>query len=90
MHINDVACFLSNSTLKQSEIVKCLKLAWVPPPNFAFPEKIEGKQKRKFQYKYLTQFSWLAYSHQKEGAFCKLCVLFAFSGGGIANQVNNA
>ncbi|KAL4154106.1 hypothetical protein QTP88_001939 [Uroleucon formosanum] len=86
MHTNDVACFLSNHKLKQSEIAKCLKLAWVPPPNFAFPEKIEGKQKRKFQYKYLTTFSWLAYSHLKEGAYCKLCILFAFSGGGIANQ----
>ncbi|KAL4126532.1 hypothetical protein QTP88_010753 [Uroleucon formosanum] len=86
MHTNDVACFLSNHKLKQSEIAKCLKLAWVPPPNFAFPEKIEGKQKRKFQYKYLTTFSWLAYSHLKEGAYCKLCILFAFSGGGIENQ----
>ncbi|KAL4108237.1 hypothetical protein QTP88_018472 [Uroleucon formosanum] len=49
-------------------------------------KKIEGKQKRKFQYKYLTTFSWLAYSHLKEGAYCKLCILFAFSGDGIANQ----
>ncbi|XP_050064693.1 52 kDa repressor of the inhibitor of the protein kinase-like [Aphis gossypii] len=86
IYTNDIACFLSNQRLKQSEIAKCLKLAWVPPPDFAFPEKIEGKQKRKFQYKYLTTFPWLAYSHQKEGAYCKQCILFAFSGGGIANQ----
>ncbi|KAF0713597.1 52 kDa repressor of the inhibitor of the protein kinase-like [Aphis craccivora] len=87
IYTNDIACFLSNQRLKQSEIAKCLKLAWVSLPDFAFPEKIEGKQKRKFQYKYLTTFPWLAYSHQKEGAYCKQCILFAFSGGRLGKLV---
>jgi len=32
-------------TLKQSEIAECLKLVWIPLPNFSFPEKVEGEQK---------------------------------------------
>jgi len=85
---NDIACFIMNRTLKKSEIVDCLKHIWIPPLDFNFPENIEGKQKRKFQHKYLTQYSWLAYSDIHKGAYCKFCVLFAFSGGGIGRQVN--
>lgn len=84
---NDIACFILDRALKQSEIVACLKHVWIPPPDFPFPENIEGKQKRKFQHKYLTQYSWLTYSDKNKGAYCKLCVLFAFSGGGIGRQV---
>lgn len=85
---NDIACFIMDRTLKKSEIVDCLKHIWIPPLDFNFPENIEGRQKRKFQHKYLTQYSWLAYSDIHKGAYCKFCVLFAFSGGGIGRQVN--
>jgi len=47
----------------------------VSSPNYVFPQKIEGKGKkqrnRKFQYKYLDFFPWLAYSKIKNGAFGK-------------------
>jgi len=56
--------------------------------DFNFPENLEGKQKIKCQHKYLTQYSWLTYSDIHKEAYCKLWVLFAFSGSGIGRQVN--
>lgn len=64
-----------------------MTLEWIPPANYVFPECVEGKQKRRFLYKYLKLFPWLAYSRCKEGAFCKYCVVFAFAGGGVGQQV---
>ncbi|KAF0745937.1 zinc finger MYM-type protein 1-like [Aphis craccivora] len=85
-HLHDIANFVVDHALKYSEIVNSLKFAWCPSPNYIFPQQIEGKGKnqrnRKFQYKYLDLFPWLAYSKIKNGAFCKWCVVFAFSGGG--------
>lgn len=90
-HVYDIASFVVNHALKPSEIENCLKNAWRPSSNYAFPQKIEGNGKnqrnRKFLYKYLELFPWLAYSEMKSGAFCKWCVVFAFSGGGIGRQV---
>lgn len=90
-HLHDIANFVVDHALKYSEIVNCLKFAWCPSPNYVFPQQVEGKGKnqrnRKFLYKYLELFPWLAYSKTKNGAFCKWCVVFAFSGGGIGRQV---
>ncbi|KAF0724972.1 zinc finger MYM-type protein 1-like [Aphis craccivora] len=60
----------------------CLKFTWEPPVSFAFPVQLEGNRTSKFQHKYLQLFPWLAYSKDKQGAFCKWCVIFANSGGG--------
>lgn len=87
-HMHDIASFVVDRSLQNSEIIACLKYAWVPPVDYAFPVNVEGVRKRKFQYKYLQQFLWLAYSESKQGAYCKWCVVFAFSGGGVGNQVN--
>lgn len=83
-----MANFVVDRRLTTKEIHDCLTLEWVPPATYAFPEYIEGKQKRRFLHKYLTQFPWLAYSKKYEGAYCKFCVVFAFSGGGVGQQVN--
>jgi len=87
----DIANFVVDHALKPSEIANCLKFAWRPSPDYAFPQKIEGSGKnqrnRKFKYNYLELYPWLAYSEIKNGAFCKWCILFAFSGGGIGKQV---
>ncbi|KAL5234734.1 hypothetical protein ACI65C_002144 [Semiaphis heraclei] len=86
----DIANFVVDHALKPSEIANCLKFAWRPSPDYAFPQKIEGSGKnqrnRKFKYNYLELYPWLAYSEIKNGAFCKWCILFAFSGGGIGKQ----
>jgi len=85
---NDIANFVIKRQLTNKEIHACLTLEWVPPVSYTFPEYLEGKQKRRFLHKYLAQFSWLAYSQKHEGAYCKFCVVFAFSGGGVGQQVN--
>lgn len=58
-------------------------LEWEPSVSYIFPEYVEGKQKRRFLHKYLAQFSWLAFSKKHKGAYCKFCVVFAFSGGDV-------
>ncbi|XP_025420016.1 uncharacterized protein LOC112690263 isoform X2 [Sipha flava] len=84
--INDIANFIRKQQLNAKEIYNCLTLEWKPSANYVFPECIEGKQKRRFLHKYLTIFPWLAYSKYKEGAYCKYCIVFAFSGGGVGHQ----
>ncbi|KAL5237556.1 hypothetical protein ACI65C_004966 [Semiaphis heraclei] len=84
--MHDIASFIKNRSLHDSEIIACLKLTWEPPVSFAFPVQLEGNRTRKFQHKYLQLFPWLAYSKDKQGAFCKWCVIFANSGGGVGNQ----
>ncbi|XP_050063160.1 zinc finger MYM-type protein 1-like [Aphis gossypii] len=84
--MHDIASFIKNRSLHESEIIACLKFTWEPPVSFAFPVQLEGNRTRKFQHKYLQLFPWLAYSKDKQGAFCKWCVIFANSGGGVGNQ----
>uniref|UniRef100_A0A2S2R8Z8 TTF-type domain-containing protein n=1 Tax=Sipha flava TaxID=143950 RepID=A0A2S2R8Z8_9HEMI len=88
-HLYDIANFVVKHTLQSSEIFNCLKLTWIPDPKYDFPIHAEGKHSRKFQYKYLEIFPWLAYSEINKGAYCKWCVVFAFSGGGSGNQSLN-
>jgi len=85
--MHDIASFIKNRSLHDSEIIASLKLTWEPPVSFAFPVQLEGNRTRKFQHKYLQLLPWLAYSKDKQGAFCKWCVIFANSGGGVGNQV---
>lgn len=83
----DIASFIKKRSLQESEIIACLKFTWEPPLSFTFPVQIEGNRTRKFQHRYLQLFPWLAYIKDKQGAFCKWCVVFTTSGGGVGNQV---
>lgn len=65
-------------TLQSSEIFNCLIFTWIPEPNYDFPLRAEGKHNRKFQYKYLEIFLWLAFSEIKKGAYCKWCCICFF------------
>ena len=49
-----------------------------PGVNYNFP-KSSGTS-RSFQYRWLIQFPWLAYSKQENGGFCLPCLIFASSG----------
>ena len=51
---------------------------WRPDAYYKFPLTSLGQ---KFQYKWLEDYSWLAYSPGFDGAFCLTCVLFAESEG---------
>ena len=50
---------------------------WKPSESFNFPTRKQGSKVRKFQHRWLSSHPWLAYSKNKQGAFCKWCVLFA-------------
>ncbi|CAI6353852.1 unnamed protein product [Macrosiphum euphorbiae] len=84
--LNFNCLYLYFKDCSKSEIIACLKFTWEPPLSFAFPVQIEGNRTRKFQDRYLQPFPWLAYSKDKQGAFCKRCVIFITSGGGVGNQ----
>lgn len=73
--------------LQGDELFNYLCHTWVPDKSFTFPAMKEGRQFRKFQYNWLTEFNWLTYSKEKTGGFCKYCVLFAGDGAGINSQV---
>jgi hypothetical protein len=57
---------------------------WVSNVSYEFPLLVKYKEKGlKYQYKWSTEFNWLAYSEIKQGVFYKYCLLFAkYSGVG--------
>ena len=61
-------------SLTDEEKYSLLTHASKPNPNSNFPPNSSG---RRFQYKWLSEFHWLAYSESLDGAFCINCVLFA-------------
>ena len=68
----DIGLFSKNCTDKEK--YNFLKNTWNPSINYKFPP---GQRNLKFQHQWLSEFQWLAYSEAKEGAFCKLCKIFA-------------
>jgi hypothetical protein len=83
--VHDIASFIISHSLRESEIITCLKCTWLL--GFAFPVQIEGNQTRKFQIRYFQLFPWLAYSKDKQGVFCKWCIILTTFGGGVGNKV---
>ncbi|CAL1671991.1 unnamed protein product [Lasius platythorax] len=65
---------LYQRSLSDSEKHQFLKNCWVPDRQYQFPP---SDRNLTFQKKWLNEFPWLAYSHEKCGAFCKFCVIFA-------------
>jgi len=61
---------------------KVLNDLFVPDENFNFPGTNVHNKNLKFQRSWLKRFNWLAYSKEKDGAYCKFCVLFANEFGG--------
>ena len=82
----DIGNFVEN--VPRSQIHVLLKKCWKPKPNHKFPYIQQGSKRRRFQHKHLEQFDWLAYSAvpEKEGGFCKICVLFSRRWGGRGSQ----
>ena len=84
--IIDIAEALTISPWTPEERYKYLTKTWSPSENYAFPLKEDVGQRRKFNGKWLTQYNWLSYSQQKEGGFCKFCVIFGGDSGGVNDQ----
>ena len=61
-----------------------------PPPNYVFPQHAEGQgsHKRSFQSKWLHEYTWLAYSMEKDGGYCVPCVFFCKNPEGLGKLVN--
>lgn len=61
-----------------------LQNVWVPDSSFNFPSSSD--RNLKFQLSQLRQFSWLAYSAEEEGAYCRFCVVFGVKETGKGNH----
>lgn len=65
-----------NSVQNQS-LMNILDKIWKPQRSYKFPNIVQNGQNRKFNYDWLVEFPWLAYSKKFSGAFCSECVLFS-------------
>ncbi|KAL4120004.1 hypothetical protein QTP88_012752 [Uroleucon formosanum] len=80
-HLNDIGIFV-NRDLTNDEKYCALTKVWVPLPTYKFPLCIKNEKRGlKFQYHWLLEFNWLAYSEKNQGVYCKHCVVFAKTGG---------
>jgi hypothetical protein len=85
-HPNDIGLFV-NKVIPDEEKVGLLQKLWQPPMTYKFPILEKFKERRlKFQHSWFSEFPWLAYSENEEGAFCKYCFLFSKHGAGVNCQ----
>jgi hypothetical protein len=84
-NIKDIGHYCSSTSfsLPNEEKISIIENCWKPQRSYEFP-KVENN--RSFQYKWLEDFKWLAYSEAKEGALCKYCVFFSHNTGGKGNH----
>ena len=84
---NDVGSFYNMvSTISDSQKYELLCHFWKPKFGKNFPA---NSKSRRFQYKWLTMFPWLAYSQLLDGAFCINCVLFGGESSHNATKLNH-
>ena len=74
----EVASFVGSRSLSADCRYNLLMNHFKPGANYSFPKS--NSTGRSFQYQWLTQFPWLAYSKQENGGFCIPCLIFASSG----------
>ena len=75
---NDIANVAGNADkLSSSAKYDILRYHFKPDRNHVFPRNSNGCS---FQYNWLQEFPWLAYSLQQNGGYCINCVLFCISG----------
>lgn len=72
---NDIGNYIHNLEINDLKKEELLKTPWVPPSSYIFP--VKTKRNLRFQLSWIKRFPWLSYSQLFEGAFCRLCVLFA-------------
>ena len=71
---NEVANFVGSRSLIAECKYNLLVNHFKPGADYSFPK---CSSRRAFQYRWLMNFPWLAYSKQENGGFCLPCVLFA-------------
>lgn len=78
---------LVGKKLTDTEKIQHLENLWIPGKNSIFPSTQHGKKILKFQFGWLENWNWLAYSKIEDGAFCKYCVLLSKYRGGKGSQL---
>uniref|UniRef100_A0A2S2QIH3 Repressor of the inhibitor of the protein kinase n=1 Tax=Sipha flava TaxID=143950 RepID=A0A2S2QIH3_9HEMI len=78
--VNDIGNYVHNLEINDLKKEELLKTPWVPSSTYIFP--VKTKRNLRFQLSWIKRFPWLSYSQLFEGAFCRLCVLFAREKGG--------
>ena len=63
--------------LSDEQKYSLLKSKGHPPESYKFPQVVLYGRPRSFLRKWLAGYPWLFYSMSKDGAYCKICVLFA-------------
>lgn len=92
---SDIGYFLKNelSKIPDNIKVKLLELPNIPKDDFIYPFsthiKKNKEEKRFLNRSHFEKYKWLVYSYEKNGVFCKYCVLFSNKGGkDRATQLN--
>lgn len=79
-NIYDIGNYCQNNSVQSftnEKQIFLLENVWKPQPGYKFPSITSSNHTRSFQMKWLEEFTWLAYSEEKSGSFCKYCVLFS-------------
>lgn len=83
----DIKLYVGQSQkLSNKEKIEYFQKTWTPQSIFVFPTSEFNKKKLKFQLSWLDKWKWLAYSQINDGAYCKYCVIFYKTEGGIGSQ----
>jgi len=69
-------CLYVNKYLTDAERLSAFTDHYQPCKNYQFPVHEEYGKKRSFNPSWLDNHKWLVYSPTKDGAYCKICVLF--------------
>ena len=80
-NIYDIGRYINSaSPLSNYDKLRLIENIWKPSSAYNFPVTLEGKEgnrkEKKFLPKWLTEYTWLAYSELYDGAFCLPCILF--------------
>lgn len=74
--------FVNKADIAEDIRERVYSTVWMPPPSYKFEISVAKNDKRRtFQFHWLQQYEWLAFSHVRKGAFCKTCVLFCRKSG---------
>lgn len=73
---NDFCQYVNAEALTASQRLIALNNSFKPGDSYDFPNRVEYGKHRSFQFSWLQEHNWLAYSPSHDGAYCKVCVLF--------------
>lgn len=88
---NDVGYYLKrNIRIDEATKFHLLEKHWTPPSNYRFPFSVhtkQGKEEKRFLNRsHLEKYSWLVFSEECQGLFCKYCTLFVVGNTGTGDK----